>query len=337
MVSRVLFLKYLQIAGVVTLYWTVSITTVFVNKTLLSNKEFEAPFFVLWYQCFISVLICLVLKSYSKFHPESFCFPDGSPLSRDAIFNVLPVSILLTCMVVFNALCLKYVGVSFYYIGRSLTTVFNVLFTFVILKKSVSGRTMACCGVIVLGFLLGTGQENVLGTFSFGGTLSGLLASLSLALYSVYTKKVMPFVKDSIWLLSYYNNTYACVILIPLVCFTGEIFEIIQYKDLYTSSFWVLMTFGGIFGFSMGYVTSLQIKVTSPLTHNISGTAKACVQTLMATVWYSEIKTTLWWVSNYIILFGSFAYAKVRQQEMEEKFLPPANIGNPSKSRINRV
>ena len=30
-------------------------------------------------------------------------------------------------MILFNNLCLKYVGVAFYYVGRSLTTVFNVV------------------------------------------------------------------------------------------------------------------------------------------------------------------------------------------------------------------
>jgi hypothetical protein len=32
-------------------------------------------------------------------------------------------------------------------------------------------------------------------------------------------------------------------------------------------------------------------QVTSPLTHNISGTAKAAAQTVMATQWNAEIKT----------------------------------------------
>lgn len=337
MMSRVLFLKYVQIAIVVSLYWVVSITTVFVNKTLLSNKDLDVPFFVLWYQCFISVIICVFLKAYSKIYPQSISFPDRSPFSREAIFNVLPVSVLLTCMVVFNALCLKYVGVSFYYIGRSLTTVFNVLLTYVILKSSVSSKTLGCCAVIVLGFLLGIDQENLLGTFSFAGTLSGLLASLSLALYSVYTKKVLPFVNDSIWLLSYYNNIYACFLLSPLVFITGEFSNIIVYKDLFSINFWTLMTIGGLFGFSMGYLTSLQIKVTSPLTHNISGTAKACVQTLIATTWYNERKTVLWWISNYVILFGSFAYAKVKQQEMEKKFLLMTEEKTNPSTRTNNV
>ena len=36
-------------------------------------------------------------------------------------------------------------------------------------------------------------------------------------------------------------------------------------------------------------MTGLQIKVTSPLTHNISGTAKAAAQTVLATQWFQEV------------------------------------------------
>ncbi len=50
------------------------------------------------------------------------------------VFQVLPLSIVFVSMIAFNNLCLKFVGVSFYYVGRSLTTVFNVFFTYVILK-----------------------------------------------------------------------------------------------------------------------------------------------------------------------------------------------------------
>lgn len=38
------------------------------------------------------------------------------------------------------------------------------------------------------------------------------------------------------------------------------------------------MTISGIMGYGIGLVTVLQIKATTPLTHNISGTAKAAVQ-----------------------------------------------------------
>ena len=47
--------------------------------------------------------------------------------------QVLPLSVVFICMIMFNNLCLKNVDVSFYYIGRSLTTVFNVICTYLIL------------------------------------------------------------------------------------------------------------------------------------------------------------------------------------------------------------
>jgi len=92
-------------------------------------------------------------------------------------------------MIAFNNLCLKYVGVSFYYIGRSLTTVFNVLMTWLLLGKNLfplqikiqeisiasidyrflrilyyaigegtSRNALICCAIIMSGFWLGVDQ-----------------------------------------------------------------------------------------------------------------------------------------------------------------------------------
>lgn len=41
--------------------------------------------------------------------------------------QVLPLSLVFVGMITFNNLCLQYVGVAFYNVGRSLTTVFNVV------------------------------------------------------------------------------------------------------------------------------------------------------------------------------------------------------------------
>lgn len=79
------------------------------------------------------------------------------------------------------------------------------------------------------------------------------------------------------------------------------------------------MFVAGIFGFAIGYVTGLQIKVTSPLTHNVSGTAKAAAQTVLATQINAESKSLMWWTSNGVVLAGSLAYARVKSLEMAKK------------------
>lgn len=68
-------------------------------------------------------------------------------------------------MIATNNMCLKYVGVPFYYIGRSLTTVFNVIFSYILLGQKTSNSCMMCCAFIIFGFYLGVDQENLLGKF----------------------------------------------------------------------------------------------------------------------------------------------------------------------------
>merc|ERR1712079_204231 len=47
--------RYTRILGVVAAYWFVSITLVFVNKTLLSGgSSLNAPLFITWYQCAVT-------------------------------------------------------------------------------------------------------------------------------------------------------------------------------------------------------------------------------------------------------------------------------------------
>ncbi len=50
-----------RIAGVVLLYFVVSITTVFINKELMSGASIPAPLFVTWFQCVVAVVICYLL------------------------------------------------------------------------------------------------------------------------------------------------------------------------------------------------------------------------------------------------------------------------------------
>jgi len=194
-----------------------------------------------------------------------------------------------------------------------------------LINESFAGQTtslkcIACCVIIIAGFWLGVDQEQIAGSLSVLGTLFGVLGSLSLSLYSIRMKQTLPVVNQDIWLLSYYNNMYSIVIFIPLMIISGEHTIIYNYEKLGHPLFWVAMTIGGIFGFAIGYFTTLQIKVTSPLTHNVSGTAKACAQTVLATYWFNEEKSFLWWISNIVVLIASASYARIRQLELNKEY-----------------
>ena len=312
--------KYLEIFVVVSIYWIVSISMVFLNKQLLSGKSInlDAPLFVTLYQCLCSAGICVLAAVASK---QSKRLSMWIPLKIDSfnlstLVSVLPLSLMFVCMITFNNLCLKYVGVAFYFVGRSLTTVFNVILTYIVLGQKTSTPAVICCGVIIVGFFLGVDQEGDSGTLSILGVLYGVLASLFVSLNAIHTKKTLPIVDNSVWLLSFYNNINSIILLFVLMILTGEVSTVVSFDKLTDISFWSLMTLSGIFGFAIGFVTALQIQVTTPLTHNISGTAKACAQTVLAVAWFNESKTILWWFSNFLVMMGSAVYARVKQLEM---------------------
>lgn len=316
--------RWTKIAGVVTLYWFVSISMVFLNKYLLSSPDLKlgAPLFITLSQCVVAVLCFVLLSVLSRQLPHALSFPpfefDPCGQLRTAL-KVLPLSLLFVGMIVFNNLTLKHLGIAFYNVGRSLTTVFNVSFSFLILGQRISCAIITCCSVIVFGFLFGLKEEeeSSVGDISVKGVVCGILASFCVALYAIFTKKVLPTVGDNIWKLQFYNNFNAVLLMSPLVFVFGEVPVLWEFPYWGRLYFWALILVVGVFGISIGYVTALQIQVTSPLTHNVSGTAKACAQTVLACVVYSETKPFWWWVSNFMVLGGSSAYTYVRMMEMK--------------------
>ena len=161
-------------------------------------------------------------------------------------------------------------------------------------------------------------EEKSVPELSILGVVCGVLASLSVALYSILIKRTLPLVEDNIWRLQLYNNINALVLLGPLMIILQEIPDLLKFKHWASPSFWGLMIIAGVFGMAIGYVMSLQIKVTTPLTHNVSGTAKACFQTILACIIFSEKKTTWWWMCNFMVLSGSSLYTYVKMIEMKD-------------------
>ncbi|XP_018410019.1 PREDICTED: GDP-fucose transporter 1 [Nanorana parkeri] len=312
--------RALKIAMVVTLYWFISITMVFLNKYLLDSPslKLDAPLFVTFYQCLVTVVLCKVLSLLNLVIPLQMLEFPSIRFDLKVLRSVLPLSVVFIGMITFNNLCLKYLGVAFYTVGRCLSTVFNVLLSYILLKQTTSLYALLSCGVILGGFWLGIEQEGAEGTLSWAGIFYGVLASLCVSLNAIYTKKVLPAVDGSIWRLTFYNNVNACFLFLPLMLVFGEIGTLLSFDKLNSVHFWGMMTLGGIFGFAIGYVTGMQIKFTSPLTHNISGTAKACAQTVLAVFYYQQVKTVLWWTSNLMVLGGSFCYTWVKGMEMKK-------------------
>jgi len=335
------------VAGVVLAYWVISIALVYLNKVLVSDGLFvPAPLFVAWYQCATTVVICWLAglcgrrartRAAGAYAPVST--DDGGvagvaaapPPGFFAQFpmveygmaparRIFPLSCVFVGMISFNILCLKLVEVSFYNVARSLTVVFNVFFARLFLGIPTSCKTICCLAIVIGGFVVGThGEIN----FSLEGTVSGVLSSLFVSLNSIFTKKVLPVVDDNHWKLTFYNNLNASFFFLPLVYWFERDVIINSLDKLSSVGFWAVMSLAGFFGFSIGIVTVLQIKATSPLTHNISGTAKAAVQSLMAFYLWGNSWTELGIFGIFMVLGGSLLYTIVRMSENAQNALSP--------------
>ncbi len=293
------------IASVVATYWFVSISMVYLNKILMSSEgvSISAPLFITWYQCVITALICWAAGKVSetiqrrgellplnendvdshKSHSASKSFFSQFPKAEytvDIGRKVMPLSLIFVGMITFNNLCLKWVEVSFYNVARSLTIVFNVVLSRIILGSPNSLKTLLCLAIVIVGFFMGAKGEL---RFSMIGTMFGVLSSVFVSLNSIMTKKVLPVVDNDHWKLTFYSNVNATILFMPLIAYyeTSTLVSAMG-QQLISPTFWAAMTVAGVFGFSIGIVTVLQIKATSPLSHNISGTAKAAVQSMLA-------------------------------------------------------
>lgn len=155
--------------------------------------------------------------------------------------------------------------------ARSLTIVFNVLLGYLYLGTSTSLKTKLCLAVVIVGFFVGTkGEIN----FSLAGTTSGILSSLFVSMNAIFTKKVLPAVGNDQWRLTFVNNANASIIFLPLIWLFER--DVLQEKSAHFGMliFWASMLLAGVFGFLIGIVTVMQIRATSPLSHNISGKSR---------------------------------------------------------------
>jgi len=294
-------------------YFFISISLVFLNKAIMKNYKFELPLFITWYQQVVS-LACIVISGYLGRYVSFLSFIPMYEFKLLVAKDVLPLTSVLVGMVSFNNLCLQYVEVSFYQVARSLTICFSILLTYSLLKQKTSFKAIQACAVVFVGFLLGSvGEVN----FSWLGVIFGVTSSFFVALYSIYVKKILPFVESNEWKLLAYNTTLSIPMMIPVIFPTGEFGRIREEAVAYDPSFWFVMTITGVFGYLISVAIFMQIKYTSPLTNTISGTVKACVQTVLAVIIWGNDITFANAAGIFLVIGGSFWYSMVRYAEMQ--------------------
>ena len=237
------------------------------------------------------------------------------PLERKLAWRVLPLSATFVCMVTLSNLCLQYVEVSFYQVARSLTILFSIALSYVVLGVRTSVRAMLACAIVVVGFAIGARGELRL---SLLGLLFGVASSAAVALYSILVKQKLALLGNDHWRLLAYNSALAVPFMLPLAA-TIEWRNAVHSPALLDRSFWSAMLVSALLGFLISVATFMQINYTSALTNNISGTMKAALQTILAVFCFGNELTPLNVVGLVMVLGGSALYSQVKRSEMQRK------------------
>ncbi len=305
--------------------------------------------------------------------------------------KTVKLSLFFVAMIAFNNLCLQYVEVAFYTVARSLTIVFNVALSFVVLGERTSLMTMGTLLIVIAGFYVSAAvsvragsslrvTRSHRGVVGFAGRAGGRGERLGYwhsfwhsvkplrvpkrDLHKVDPRRCQRYVRvgccgvglrrrcqrdrctvraaDDKTRLMGYNNINAVILFMPFIYIFEYDLLMSNLDVLLTPQYWGMMVIGGFCGFAIGTVTMMQIQVrrrsewlqrvcrssawrwwwwvqvTSPLTHNISGTAKAATQTAIAMVFGSNPVTVKSIIGNALVLGGSSLYTYVRHNEMKK-------------------
>eukprot|EP01121_Diplochlamys_sp_Union-15-3_P018645 TRINITY_DN683_c0_g2_i2.p1 TRINITY_DN683_c0_g2~~TRINITY_DN683_c0_g2_i2.p1 ORF type:complete len:367 (-),score=48.57 TRINITY_DN683_c0_g2_i2:54-1064(-) len=312
--SESLTTRTMRIVIVVSLYFFISIALVFTNKYVLSKYDFPFPLILSEIQLVIA-LICIItlgwlgqsISMLSMFPPFEF--------NLEIARKTIPLTFVYIAMLAFNNVCLQYVHVTFYQVARSLTIFFSIIFTKILLGKNTSLIAIGACTVVVIGFITGSlGEVN----FNYIGLITGVLSSMFVSLYGIYVKSALTAVDGNHWRLLIYNTILAILFLLPVVFVSGEITELEPVLNSINTDTLMMILLTGLFGFAINIALFMQIRYTSPLTNSISGTAKACVQTLLGVIFFRNEISNLNALGIFLVIAGSAWYSQIRYKEMQQ-------------------
>lgn len=203
----------------------------------------------------------------------------------------------------------------------------TVVLTYYYLGKSSSPPLLASCSVVVSGFFLGMfgNPVHTAPKYPVLGPLSGLASSFGTAVHSIMIKSSLDIFEGSTMELVWWNNVYSVIGLIPLVVLTGELsaFSALlqEANPAALTTFIQGSIITGVFGFLINIAGTLQIQVTSPVTHMVSSAVRGVLQTILAMAIFGDQISANKALGITAILVGSAGYTWQRHRENSQQVL----------------
>eukprot|EP01056_Protomagalhaensia_sp_Gyna25_P001027 Protomagalhaensia_sp_Gyna_25__1026@NODE_1497_length_1786_cov_10_362908_g1212_i0_p1_GENE_NODE_1497_length_1786_cov_10_362908_g1212_i0NODE_1497_length_1786_cov_10_362908_g1212_i0_p1_ORF_typecomplete_len481_score69_27TPT/PF03151_16/1_3e56UAA/PF08449_11/47UAA/PF08449_11/1_5e17EamA/PF00892_20/0_0025EamA/PF00892_20/1_1e07PUNUT/PF16913_5/2_8e09Nuc_sug_transp/PF04142_15/1_1e02Nuc_sug_transp/PF04142_15/1_8e06Nuc_sug_transp/PF04142_15/0_029SLC35F/PF06027_12/3e02SLC35F/PF06027_12/1_8e07CRTlike/PF08627_10/0 len=311
-------------------YSCTSLAVVYYNWWLFTSG-FKYPVFVSWIQQVVGFCI-FFLGSRAALYFSSLrpLFPHAD-FNLATLWKIAPLSVSFVLTIGLANICLQKTLISTYQVARSLTLLFVILLSYLLLKQKQGLTVLFACGLMVIGFMIGSLDPE---TLSLGGLIAGGFSSFFQSLYNVLIAKTMPLVQGDNQLLLFYNVTLSSLFFIPMTLLSEDMSAWqTAFGQVADTNLWVVwggMALSGILGTTLNMTQYLVVKVTSPLTFNIVGFSKSLVQSVGGIVFFGD-KVSLESASGLLLcLFGSGLYAKAKHTSAKKAKKAAAEEEHPS-------
>jgi len=234
--------------------------------------------------------------------------------------ETLKLSLVYVGMISFNNICLRYVEVSMYQVARSLTIFWTIVFSRIYFPdKVITNEIKLSCLVVFIGFSLGSiGEEDL----EIKGLIAGVISCIFVAYYNVLVKTTILVFQKNQWRLMIYNTTISIFLFIPPIIADGSLSKILfDEKYKVPEGIWTALVISGVVGILINIAIFMQINYTSPLTGSISGTVKACLQTILGIIIFQNYVSPLNGIGITITIIGSAWYSHIGYRESKNNEL----------------
>ncbi|XP_033748670.1 UDP-galactose/UDP-glucose transporter 7-like isoform X2 [Pecten maximus] len=290
-------------------YGTCSVSMAFINKTLMTTFDFDYPVFIMVMQMIFTICLLELLSILHLIHLPRYTLQRGKMFFLPALFYGV------NSILGLNAL--GHMNVAMYGVLKRCVPLATMFLSVLILKKGYPSRVTITSVLLITGGCVIASYGDL--KFNLYAYTCGALSNLTHSLYLLLVQKVTE--KDLTTVETLQLNSFNTLpFLTAYSVFSGEINEVMQYKQAKNVAFIVLFFATISIGCMLNYSLFLCTSLTSALTTSVVGGVKALMQTVFGMFTFGGISHNLaTYLGITVNMSGSIMYLYGKYKEGKQR------------------
>mmetsp|Transcript_38555 Transcript_38555/g.53538 ORF Transcript_38555/g.53538 Transcript_38555/m.53538 type:complete len:376 (+) Transcript_38555:332-1459(+) len=291
-------------------YAVMSVSTVFLNKAIFRVHAFKFPATLVAGQMGFTLVLVTVMQQLGLVRKFHFNFTHFKRVGWLSFFFMLKLLLDMSALAVVN--------IPMYGVLKSSTTPCVMFLDYILRGKVATNRVQLAVFTITFGgFVAGLGDL----TFDLSGYILALSSAMSTAAYVVLVGKLAEDLKMDSWMLLFYNCCWSLPMSLIIIIPTGEASKILEFPNLYSSSFLACYTSSCASACVLNWATYMCTLENDSLTTSVVGRTKSIVQSLGGLFAFGDVKISALNLSGLAVNSSGilwYAVEKAREQRARE-------------------